>query len=465
MALQTKEFSASVPLEDGSNTFTYILRITENSINETDNTSDITIQAIVKQEKNEPCFSNTSVGVSFNLGNGCQESNYQPRSLQGSGEHLYYTWHITVPHESDGSAILLVSGQFWVGSNQITIPTIQIQQSTMMLTSIPSGTKVGASDAVVGSASIIVLTTISPAFTCSVKYAFGDLTGYIGADGSILQAEEKFTPCVISFYVPEIFYSQMPGKEKRCELQITVYNGQKIVSTVRPYFQVVADSTLCRPLLTAQVTDTNHRTVELTGDENTLVRYASNALCQVQAQPQKWANIKETTVNALALEESLSIPETETDTYQFATTDSRGYTANLTVKKPWIPYSLVTCNPTARRTAPTTGQAELTVTGSCWKGNFGAAENALTIRYRQLGGEWTEADVSIGEDHTYTASFLLEGLDYDKAHLIEVESRDLLNTATATAIVQRGVPIFDWGEDYFNFHVPVHFGAGTTGLT
>ena len=74
-------------------------------------------------------------------------------------------------------------------------------------------------------------------------------------------------------------------------------------------------------------------------------------------------------------------------------------------------------------------------------------------------------DLTIRADHTYETDLLLEELDYRLGHMIQVSVTDKMGTVNANVYVGRGLPVFDWGEDYFNFHVPVHFGAGATGLT
>ena len=55
----------------------------------------------------------------------------------------------------------------------------------------------------------------------------------------------------------------------------------------------------------------------------------------------------------------------------------------------------------------------------------------------------------------YTASAALSGLDYQRSHTITVTARDKLMTVTKTLTVGKGIPVFDWGENDFSFHVPI----------
>lgn len=467
MALQTKDFSVTAKSADGSNTFTYTLRIQENSIDQTLNRSNVTVQAILQQTNSGLCFSNMSAGVSFSLGRDIQKTDYRVRALAGTKEHIYFTWTGDVFHDEDGSLSLEVEGRFWMSGTNAPVPTMQIKKQVMELTPIPVSSVAGASDAYIGSNSTIVLSTAQKDCLYSIKYTFGELTGYIQADGSLSPSEVKFSQNVVSFQVPDVFYSQIPDrKEGNCMLQVMTYRGDTAISKGTTSFRVMADPNVCAPLVEARVVDTDEKTLTVTADENKIVRFMSDAQCYVTTTCKKWAQLRSVTVNGVPIEESLTISNTETGTYSFSATDSRGYTTRLTVEKEFVPYVLLTCNPTARRTAPTTGQVELTLEGNCWQGNFGAGENVLHGRYRVSGEEtWHECSVPIEENNTYHTSLLLEGLDYTRNYVLEVELHDLLHTVSATTNVQRGVPVFNWGEDYFNFYVPVHFGAGATGLT
>ena len=465
MALQIQEFSKSVPSADGTNTFTFILRVTENSVDVAANSSHVTIQAILKQEREELCFSDVPVGISFHLGNDYSGSYYRNASLAGREEHIYYTWNKEIPHKDDGSLSFQVIGQFWLGDGYDQVPNINVG-GTMELTAIQYSYVAGASDAVIGSNSTIVVSGAVKNNKFSIRYTFGNLSGYIRDDGGVESKEAFLSSKVISFPVPQSFYSQIPNKkEAPCNLQVKVYNGSS-ATTYNASFVVKTDPNVCRPLVTARVEDGNPRTLALTEDPDKLIRFASTATCQVEAEGQKGAAITALTVNGVAAEAGVvTLPNTETGQFLVVATDSRGYTTQLTVEKELIDYVLLTCNPVARRTAPTTGQVALTLEGNCFRGSFGAEENSLSLRYRVGEGDWIQAEPEQFSNHSYTASVLLEGLTYTQGHLIHVEVADRLNTVAVTAIVQRGIPVFDWGEDYFNFHVPVHFGAGATGLT
>jgi hypothetical protein len=58
-------------------------------------------------------------------------------------------------------------------------------------------------------------------------------------------------------------------------------------------------------------------------------------------------------------------------------------------------------------------------------------------------------------DNTYTATLDLTGLDYRQEHTIRLEVKDKLATVTVDVVIMRGIPVFDWGKNDFNFNVPL----------
>lgn len=463
MAIQTKDFSVSALTADGTNTLTYVIRITEEEKYGSNGTR-LTVQAILQQSKTGTCFQNKQVGVSCVINGQQIFSSYTKRTLSGTQEHIYYTKDLTLTHENDGTLQLKISGSFWTEDSASLVKRMTAT-GTMDLVPISSTCTVGASDAKIGANSTIVIAD-NPNYTHSIRFLFGSLEGYIQEDGSVSAVERRITPTVISFPIPETFYEQIPdAKSGYCRLRVRSYQNGSYVGETQTSFSVTTDKDLCAPLLSAQVADCNPVTLALTGDENRLVRFFSQADCRCTAQGQNFAQIQRIQVNGLDITDTLVIPETESGTFSFVATDTRGYQGELVVDKELIPYIRLTCNPRAKRTAPTTGQVALTLEGNCWNGNFGTAENTLSCRYRVDQGQWEQHSLPLLEDHTYQHTLLLEQLDYATGHAIDIELSDALSTVTSTVIVQRGIPVFDWGEDYFNFHVPVHFDAGATGLT
>ena len=111
MALQTKNYSVTAKSYNDLNTYTYILRVIENSVNKDANTSNLTIKAIVKCGTANILEAITMV-VSCTL-NGTQVfSNSAQRTLgDANKEHVFYTWTGDVEHDIDGNLTLTVGGK------------------------------------------------------------------------------------------------------------------------------------------------------------------------------------------------------------------------------------------------------------------------------------------------------------------------------------------------------------------
>jgi len=370
-------------------------------------------------------------------------------------------WSCTVTHNMDGTKTVTVAVDFkgYERSGKAANGFAITGSASVTLTHIPRASTIGATDANIGAGSVIAVSRKSTDYTHSIAYAFGGLAGYLTGDGGITDKETKFTATSIPFALPESFYYEIPGNPTgKCTLSCTTYLGNTQIGEKQTcVFTVTAAKDQCAPLVTAQTEDVNEATVALTGNSAVLVRYASNAKCTITATPRFGAAIRAKTVEGVAVEDAVILPAK--DGYVFAATDSRGYTTSVTLTPKVIPYVILTCRATAKRDDPTSGKATLTVSGECFAGSFGAAENALTLRYRVGGGDWVTLTPTF-TDHTYTATAALTGLLYTQRHTITVEAADHLATASAASTVEKGIPVFDWGEKDFTFHVPVYGADG-----
>ena len=60
------------------------------------------------------------------------------------------------------------------------------------------------------------------------------------------------------------------------------------------------------------------------------------------------------------------------------------------------------------------------------------------------------------------ATISLSDLDYTKAFAFEVVVSDKIATVTKAVTLPKGIPVFDWGENDFNFNVPVKIAGSLT---
>lgn len=372
-----------------------------------------------------------------------------------SGTETMFSKTVDITHDSEGKKTLAVSAEYITD----TWGT-KTASASQVLTDIPRASAIAATDANIGSVSMIAVTRKSDVYTHSIAYQFGSLSGYVAADGSVSSSEVKHTGTSVPFKIPDSFYEQIPNaKTGTCTLTVKTYSGStQIGSAETTSFTVTAAESLCKPTVSGTVTDSNDTTKALTGDAAKLVRYKSTAHCTISASANKSASLSEKKIGGTVISGTThDIAEVEENAVEFAATDSRGYTSTARVEFEIVPYVLLTSNPSGRRTDPTSGKATLSLRGNYYNGSFGSQSNSLTLRYRygpQGGsyGNWKTVSPSLS-GNTYSADISLTGLDYETTYVAEVEVKDKLDTITKTAVIRRGIPIFDWGENDFAFHV------------
>lgn len=319
------------------------------------------------------------------------------------------------------------------------------------LTHIPRASTAGASDANIGAISTVSVIRRSAAYYHSIAYRFGALSGYLNADGSVSAQEVKLTQTSIPFRVPESFYGQIPNSPTgTCVLTVRTYSGnERIGDDQTTGFLATAAKDLCAPQLSGSVTDTNAKTVALTGNSNILVRYASNAQCTLTATAKNSASIASKQIAGVKISEnSLRLDAVQTDTIVFSCTDTRGYSASSAVRKTIVPYIHLSAGLSAGRKDPTSGRGWLTVTGNWFHGSFGAADNTLAVSYTVNGGAPVTVQ-AVTDGNTYKVETEVTGLDYQKSHTITVTVTDRLETVSKSVSVGKGIPVFDWNEEDF----------------
>ena len=373
-----------------------------------------------------------------------------------------------IAHNVDGSQSIAIAVNLQ-GSGSPAPTWYMTGSKTVALTNIPRASTVGATAANIGAVSTVTVSRKSTAYTHTLAYKFGSLTGYLTAAGGTSTTAAKLTATSIAFTVPTSFYAQIPNaKTGTCTLTCTTYSGSTQIGAAQTCsFAVTAPAGACAPTVSGTVVDTNAATKALTGDENRLVRYYSTALCTIAAAAKNAATIASRAIAGTALTGAAttrSIAGVTTGSFAFSATDSRGYSATATVTKTLINYVPLTCNATASRNGPTTGNATLKLSGNYFAGSFGAASNTLTVSYQiaPAGGSFGAAVAltpSVGNG-TWSATASLTGLTYTDAWTVRVKVADKLVTVTKDVAVSRGVPVFDWGTDNFRVNGTVLVNKG-----
>lgn len=227
---------------------------------------------------------------------------------------------------------------------------------------------------------------------------------------------------------------------------------------------MTASEALCAPSVSGTIEDINAVTAALTGDSAKLIRYTSTAKLVLTATGKNSATIEEQTIAGQTVTDGTrTVAEVETNRFTFAATDSRGYSAQTVATAEMVEYVRLTNNVTIKRTDATSGKAALSLKGTYFSGSFGAADNALSVKYRikTKGGTFGEyaalAPTISGNGYSFTGE--IAGLEYTSEWVVEITVSDRLMSKTVEAAVGKGIPIANWGEDFWQFNVDVRMAT------
>lgn len=463
MALQTKTISyGSFEWKNEiSNAYVLDLILTEESVDQVANTSEVSFKFQLRSGSSNRFTAYidcavTVAGESFSV---------EDLHILAAYNYTYtlLTGSVTVPHNADGTMTIEATASINTPeSNPYAPPDLSFGDS-MVLTAIPRASTLAATGAAIGSAATVVVSRKSADYTHSIFYEFGSRSGYLAdAVGTHSETEVRLTDTTLLLPLPESFYREIPDSPTGiCTLTCRTWSGDTQIGDAQTAaFTVTADPALCGPQVTGTAADIREQTLALTGDSRILVRGMSHALCAVEAAARYGATLQSVTAGGQDVSAgACTLENVTTAEIRLRATDSRGYTAEYTVPGlTLVPYAPLSFHAAARRTDPTSGNAVLTVQGTWYSGSFGGQTNALTGRCRVDGGTWIAFQPETGEG-TFSAALELSGLDYQTGHSLEAELSDSLQTLTKTASVSKGIPVFDWGENDFRFHVPVSFTA------
>lgn len=385
----------------------------------------------------------------------------------GGGTVSLGSHKFTVPHNADGTWSGKIGASYRLNINYggTYIGTISGDQ-TITLPTIPRASTVSATDANIGSVSSIYINANSSAFSHGLLVTFGSLNFYLDGNGNPSSSYVTFMQRTVPFRLPDSFYAQIPNSATG-EVTLTLWTHTDKGHYFDPEtttFTATAAAALCAPTVSATCQDTNEKTLALTGNADALVRYASTASGSLSVAARNSASIKRITVAGTEIPlnaTSYAITNVETNKVTVTATDSRGYSTTQTIEKTLVPYVQLTCNILrANRPVPSSNEAQIEIAGQYFAGNFGAADNTLTLKYQNPSGDWVAVTPTIDTTkNTYTASITVPDLDYRQAFSIPVQAEDKLFTATNTAQIMAGVPSFYWTKEFFQLNVPLRLNG------
>lgn len=321
------------------------------------------------------------------------------------------------------------------------------------LPTIPRTSSVTCTDGKIESSISININRASDTFSHNLRYAFGSLSGTI-ANG---------ISTAYGWTIPATFYSQIPNsKNGHGTIYCDTYSNGDLIGTSSCILKVETDEEKCKPVVTANIIDTNEEAIALTGDENKLIRFISNPKVTAVAKAKNSSTISSIKVECAdgksGSGNEVILNKIENGKFTISANDSRGYVGYTNpnpIEKEMIPYIPLTLNATFERVEPTTGEVRVTYNGNYYNGSFGEIFNSLNIKYRykqKSNSEWSEyiilSPVIDEENNRYSQTIKLEeSFDYQKAYDFEIVAEDKLKVSIQEGSITEGIPMLALFKD------------------
>lgn len=317
----------------------------------------------------------------------------------------------------------------------------------------------------IGTNTTISITRDNSNYTHTITYKFGNKTGTIATKTT--QTSIVWSPNASDLY------SQIPDAVSGYgTITCQTYNGNTLIGTTTAGFYAYAVKNNCLPDVSATIEDTNANTIAVTGSNKKFVNYISKPKVTVTATPKNSATIKTQQIDNVGLIATTS-PYTFNTMYdkQFkvTATDSRGYSTTETYDVDMIDY--VPCylsSGSLKRTESTSTTATLTLSGYCFKGNFGATDNTLTVKYRYKTatgnyGNYVTVNPTWNEDGTFSITTNITNLSLSEQYTFEIIVQDKLTSFGdgETVILNQGIGDIRIGEDYIQTKNDLVIGSKT----
>jgi hypothetical protein len=372
-----------------------------------------------------------------------------------------------ISHDDNGNKSITIQGSVKAPSGTSFSGKSTSGSKSVALDAIPRASTVTATTANIGSKSTITIKRASSKFTHTLTYLFGTISGTIAT---------KTSSTSISWTIPTEFYTQIPGtKTGYGSIYCTTYIGStQIGSTTSCNFTVTTEESLCKPDVAVTAVGTNSAIISLTGSNKRIVRGFSEVKVTTTATPKNSAVISSVSVTCGSSTKkgtSVTFNRAESATITATAKDSRGYTNSASASGlTLVNYLVPTLVSTVERENPTSDKVNITVRGNWYNGSFGVVTNTLKaeVRYKPKSqSEYTDANAYVGmtlsvSGNTYTATATLTGLPYTEAYSLQIRISDAIHKdgGIASAVyknteIKKGIPVFDWGENDFQFNVPV----------
>ena len=359
------------------------------------------------------------------------------------------SWEGWINHDNEGKRNINVSASF--SSSSSSLPSGSVSGSVDLPT-IPRASEIGVLDANIGSSTTITINK-------KINNSTTDLYWRVQGDNNWTFIENT-SQTSYAWTVPTSLYSRIPdNKTIVCEFLARTWSGGSNIGdkTTTAIFTATGS-----PIINScSLVSIDTTTIDLIGS-NKMIRYISTVRSTIAATPQNNSSITSIRVNnIIATNGIVEIANANTNLFEVVVVDSRGYSTAQNFTMEWTDYIPLTLSATATRNQPTDNKIRINYSGNyfndVFEGDNEDVSNTLTVEYRSrekggTWGSWTSLSPIIS-NNSYLQNAVLSNYDYQKQYEFEMRAVDEVKTTDIISInVSKGIPVYNWGEDFFNIN-------------
>ena len=366
-----------------------------------------------------------------------------------------------IVHEEDGTKILSsvasvnLDGIGSASINQnLTLPTIP-RASTV---SVVSGQSL-----IMGNNINLSITRHVNTFTHKIEYRFSADSVWTLIGNNVTIVATWSSPDVT-----ELIPNEQVGQ---FVIRCTTFQGStQIGEPTELNVNLSVDTNAVRPTLDYLIRDINPITLALTGNNQIIVRNASNVSIEATPISKRGTSLTRLLKSTTGFEKVYTNPASGqkvttnvngvlSSTFTLTVQDSRGLSVTANPIMSAVDYVPLTLSIIAVRDTPTNNKVKIDYVGSYFNGNFPLVANTLELkfRYRVSGNSTWSSYVSIdspvivnGQNKFEEKGRVLNGtFDYRNIYEFEFVATDKIMSVTSARNVARGKPIISWAESMF----------------
>lgn len=369
-----------------------------------------------------------------------------------------------ITHNSDGSKS--VEWNWTISTGTSVLGTLS-DSGTKQLTTIPRASDITATNADIGSSSIIVINKKNNSFTTTLKYKFATQTTYT-------TIVEKTSEKTYGWQIPESFYALIPNDQYgECTIQAITFNGNTQIGDAKYInINIFVNETLCKPKISdTSIIDTNTKSIALTGDNTKFIKYVSTPKLSWDASAKNGATLKSQTINNVS---ATSPYQTNwANSFKLDVTDSRKYSNTYNyVLSNVVDYFYPQITATGKRKTSTSSNIILNVCGKFFNDYFSEnIKNTATFKcnYKKKNdSEWSTITLTptINVDGTFTLTDFDLGkiCNYKDSWQFSITVTDKITSQSSNFSIIKGDPIYYWyiKEKINHFKVNGKFNSTNT---